>query len=160
MTTRNTPSQESLENMKPVPVMLAVLVQGFSFGHYHHSAKKTKKKTPTHVSLMCAYTGERTCTCVCVSQSQMHKITHSHNAVRNNTLPVLTAHGLWLSQASAHTISKSLCHLSTFNQGRLKGDSHAPLLPPSVRLPPVPLSLSFHLLCVFVLDDQAVGWSV
>lgn len=36
------------------------------------------------------------------------------------------------SQLSAHTICKSLCHLSTFQQDCLKGDSRTPSLPPSL----------------------------
>lgn len=79
-------------------------------------------------------------------------------AAMNNTLAVLTVHVA--SQVSAHTVCKSLCHLSTFQQDRLKGDSHTPFLPPTFFFLSVPLSLSFSLLCVFVLDDQAVGWSV
>lgn len=64
------------------------------------------------------------------------------------------------SQLTAHTVCKSLCHLSTFQLDRLKGDSHTPSLLPSLP-PPFSLSPSFiPSFCVFVLDGQAVGWSV
>lgn len=57
------------------------------------------------------------------------------------------------SRLTALTICKSLCHLSTFQKAGLKADSHT--RPPSLLIP------VFHcLLRVFVLDDQAVGWSV
>lgn len=61
-------------------------------------------------------------------------------ATMNNTLAVLTV--CVASQVSAHTVCKSLCHLSTFRQDRLKGDSHTPFLPPTF----FSLSPSFALL--------------
>lgn len=79
----------------------------------------------------------------------------------NNTLAVLTVHVA--SQVSAHTVCKSLCHLSTFQQDRLKGDSHTPFLPPtfffsqSLFRSPSPSSVSLSLMTKLLggLSDRA-----
>lgn len=144
----NNPSRGLWKNMK-LKVCLWCLRSVFEqhAGHCHHSAGR--KTNPLTRRMLYENTH------VPPPRRFSHILTY---ATMNNTLTVLTVHVA--SQSSAHAVCKSSCHLSTFQQDRLKGDSHT-LFPPSLFfLFSVPLSLSFSLLCVFVLDDQAVGWSV
>jgi len=86
------------------------------------------------------YVHLRTLMCLYVRLIESDALSHVPTFIlRNNTLTVLTLHVA--SQLSAHTVCKSLCHLSTFQQDSLKGDSQAPILPPTFFL-----SHSFSLL--------------
>lgn len=110
-------------------------------GHCHHSAGRKTNPLTWGMPFLDVHLHIRTHMYSYVrlieSDAWSHPLTY---ATMNNTLTVLTVHVA--SQLSAHTVCKSLCHLSTFQQDCLKGDSHAPFLPPSF----FSLSPSFSLL--------------